>query len=94
MSIGTAALPGVITAGGGSPASPQDLFFYYYGMEQLAPLTVNAALADNAGQHVRLITWVANIGFEGVNGAASSRSKASPAADCSAEACLPLFHDY
>ena len=53
--IGTGALPGVITAGGTAPASAQDLFLYYFANGGAA-LTVNSKISDaNGSSPLRLV---------------------------------------
>ena len=76
--IGTAALPGVLTAGGSLPGVASDLYLYYFG--QGTALTVNSKITDNPtdASAVRLVVWggtasgVANVilanGSAGVNG--------------------------
>jgi autotransporter-associated beta strand protein len=64
-SIGTAALPGRITAGGANPAGTTELDFLYYNTAAANTLTVNSAIVDNPnGQLVRLVAWGANIGTD------------------------------
>jgi autotransporter-associated beta strand protein len=49
--IGTTALPGQLTAGGATPAGPQDLNLY----NNQSTLTVNSKIIDNGASAVRLI---------------------------------------
>ncbi len=64
--IGTTTIPGMITAGGATPAGPTDLYLYYYNTGGNA-LTINSAIVDNpnnGGVPVRLILWGGGVGSD------------------------------
>ncbi len=64
--IGTAALPGKLTAGGVSPGANSDLYVYYYNTTNTNPLTINSQITDNAngsGSAVRFVAYGGDYGI-------------------------------